>query len=99
MNSRRFSFQLFLTVDGYPSVIQFGMARLFILSRKSMTLQLTVPNMACSVCASTITKALQAVDANASIQADPTTKLVSVETQASETAIKEALAAAGYPVA
>ncbi|MEH1971558.1 MULTISPECIES: heavy-metal-associated domain-containing protein [unclassified Nostoc] len=64
-----------------------------------MTLQLTVPNMSCSVCASTITKALQAVDANASVQADPTTKLVSVETHASETAIKEALAAAGYPVA
>jgi len=55
--------------------------------------------MACSACASTITKAVQAVDANASIQADPTTKLVSVETQASETAIKEALATAGYPVA
>lgn len=69
------------------------------LSRKSMTLQLTVPNMSCSVCASTITKTLQAVDANASVQADPTTKLVSVETQASETEIKEALAAAGYPVA
>jgi copper chaperone len=69
------------------------------LSRKSMTLQLTVPNMSCSVCANTITKALQAVDANASVQADPTTKLVNVETQASETAIKEALAAAGYPVA
>lgn len=86
MNSRRLSFQLFLVWLGCS-----------LLSRKSMTLQLTVPNMSCSVCASTITKALQAVDANASIQADPTTKLVSVETQASETAIKEALAAAGYP--
>lgn len=99
MNSRRLSFQLFLTCEGYVWVIQFGLASFFTLSRKSMTLQLTVPNMSCSVCASTITKALQAVDANASIQADPTTKLVSVQTQASETAIKEALAAAGYPVA
>lgn len=99
MNSRRLSLQLFLTVDGCPSVIQFGLASFSTLSRKSMSLQLTVPNMACSACASTITKALQAVDANASIQADPTTKLVSVQTQASETAIKEALAAAGYPVA
>jgi len=63
-----------------------------------MTLTLTVPNMACSACANTITKTLQAVDANATIQADPTTKLVSVETQASEIAVKEALAAAGYPV-
>ncbi|MBD6617671.1 heavy-metal-associated domain-containing protein [Komarekiella sp. 'clone 1'] len=64
-----------------------------------MTLKLTVPNMACSACANTITKALQAVDANADVQADPTTKLVSVETQASETVVKEALIAAGYPAA
>jgi copper chaperone len=64
-----------------------------------MTLQLTVPNMACSACANNITNAVKAVDANADVQADPQTKLVSVDTQASETAIKDALAAAGYPVA
>ncbi|MBD2166781.1 heavy-metal-associated domain-containing protein [Calothrix membranacea FACHB-236] len=64
-----------------------------------MTLQLNVPNMACSACANNITNALKAIDANANIQADPKTKLVSIETQASETAIKEALAAAGYPAA
>ncbi|MBD2569631.1 heavy-metal-associated domain-containing protein [Anabaena lutea] len=64
-----------------------------------MTLQLTVPGMACSTCATNITNALKAVDANANIDADPKTKLVSVDTQASETAIKEALVAAGYPPA
>ncbi len=64
-----------------------------------MILKLTVPNMACSACATNITNAVKTVDANATIQADPQTKFVSVETQASETAIKEALAAAGYPVA
>ncbi|AFY35874.1 heavy-metal-associated domain-containing protein [Calothrix sp. PCC 7507] len=64
-----------------------------------MTLKLTVPNMSCSVCANNITKALKAVDVNATIEADPQTKLVSVDTQASETLIKEALAAAGYPAA
>ncbi|MBD2200363.1 MULTISPECIES: heavy-metal-associated domain-containing protein [Calothrix] len=64
-----------------------------------MTLKLTVPNMACSTCANNITNALKAIDANANIQADPKTKLVSVDTQVSETAIREALAAAGYPVA
>lgn len=64
-----------------------------------MTLQLTVPNMACSACANNITNAVKAVDANANVQADPQTKLVSVDTQASEIAIKDALAAAGYPVA
>ncbi|MCG6134132.1 MULTISPECIES: heavy-metal-associated domain-containing protein [unclassified Anabaena] len=63
-----------------------------------MTLQLTVPNMACSACANNITNAVKTVDANANVQADPQTKLVSVDTQASETAIKDALAAAGYPV-
>ncbi|KZL49001.1 heavy-metal-associated domain-containing protein [Nodularia spumigena] len=64
-----------------------------------MTLKLTVPNMACSACANNITNAVKTVDANATIQADPQTKFVSVDTQASETAIKDALAAAGYPVA
>lgn len=63
-----------------------------------MTLELKVPNMACSACADTITKAVQAIDPNAVVQADPKTKQVQVETQASETAIKEAIAAAGYPV-
>ena len=67
--------------------------------RKSMTLKLTVPNMACSACANNITNAVKAVDANATIEADPQTKFVSVETQASEASIKNALAAAGYPAA
>ena len=62
-----------------------------------MTLTLTVPNMACSACANNITNAVKTVDAGAIVQADPTTKLVSVETQASEQKIKDALAEAGYP--
>ncbi|TFI55748.1 copper chaperone [Mastigocladus laminosus UU774] len=64
-----------------------------------MTLQLTVPNMACSACSETITKAIQAVDSAAMVQTDPNTKLVTIETQASETEIKEAVTAAGYSVA
>ncbi|TBR59343.1 heavy metal transporter [Westiellopsis prolifica IICB1] len=64
-----------------------------------MTLQLTVPNMACSACGETITKAIQAVDSAAMVQTDPNTKLVTIETQASETEIKEAVTAAGYSVA
>jgi copper chaperone len=66
---------------------------------KLMTLQLTVPNMACSACGDTITKAVKAVDPTAMIQADPKTKLVSIETQQSETAIKQAITDAGYTVA
>lgn len=64
-----------------------------------MTIQLTVPGMACSACANNITNVVKAVDANANVEADPKTKLVNVDTQASETAIKEALVAAGYPPA
>ncbi|WP_353932699.1 heavy-metal-associated domain-containing protein [Okeanomitos corallinicola TIOX110] len=64
-----------------------------------MTIKLTVPGMACSACANNITNAVKAVDANANVEADTKTKLVNVDTQASETAIKEALVAAGYPPA
>jgi len=62
-----------------------------------MTLQLTVPKLACSACANTITKAIQSIDSKATVQADPKTKLVSIETQAPETKIKEVIAAIGYP--
>ncbi|NJR64463.1 MAG: heavy-metal-associated domain-containing protein [Leptolyngbyaceae cyanobacterium CRU_2_3] len=63
-----------------------------------MTLQLTIPSMACSACADTIAKAVTALDPVAKVQANPKTKQVSVETQVSEGAIKQAIAAAGYPV-
>jgi len=62
-----------------------------------MKLQLKVPDMTCGGCVSTITKAIKTVDANATIQGDPQTKMVSVETQAPETAIKEAISKVGYP--
>ena len=63
-----------------------------------MTLQLTVPNMACSACGDTITQAIRSLDPNAKVNADPKTKLVDVETQASETEIKAAITSAGYTV-
>lgn len=63
-----------------------------------MTLQFTVPDMACSACASTITQAVTAIDPGAKVAADPATKRVNIETQAAETAVKEAIAAAGYTV-
>jgi copper chaperone len=62
-----------------------------------MALQLTVPKLACSACTNTLTKAIQTIDSTATVKANPKTKLVSVETQAAETAIKEAIAAVGYP--
>ncbi|MUL37151.1 heavy-metal-associated domain-containing protein [Gloeocapsopsis dulcis] len=64
-----------------------------------MTLQLTVPNMACSACRETITKAIQAIDSTATVEADPKTKLVNINTQASERAVKQVITNAGYSVA
>lgn len=64
-----------------------------------MTLQLTVPNMACSACGDTITTAIKSIDPTATVTTDPKTKLVSVETQASEASIKQAITDAGYTVA
>ncbi|MBN8560128.1 MAG: heavy-metal-associated domain-containing protein [Leptolyngbya sp. UWPOB_LEPTO1] len=64
-----------------------------------MSLQFTVPNMACSACSATITTAIKTIDPTAQVSADPKTKQVSVETQASEDTVKEAVTNAGYTVA
>jgi copper chaperone len=64
-----------------------------------MTLQFKVSSMACSACGDTITKAIKEVDPTATVQAEPKTKLVEIETQASSEAIAEAITAAGYTVA
>ena len=55
--------------------------------------------MTCGGCVNTITKAIRTVDAKATVQGDPKTKIVLVETQASEAAIKDVITAAGYQVA
>lgn len=64
-----------------------------------MTLQFKVPNMACAACGETITEAVKSVDSTAMVQADPKTKLVNINTQASETTVKQAITDAGYSVA
>lgn len=64
-----------------------------------MTLELTVPNMACSACSETITQAVKAIDPAATVQADPKTKLVNIETQVAAAEIKQAITNAGYTVA
>lgn len=64
-----------------------------------MTVQLTVPNMACSACGQTIAKAIKAIDCTAIIKTDPKTKLVSINAQVSEAAVKQAINDAGYSVA
>lgn len=47
----------------------------------------------------TISEAVKAIDANAIVQADTKTKIVSVKSNASEIAIQEAITQAGYTVA
>jgi copper chaperone len=64
-----------------------------------MTLQLTVPDMACSACADTIAKAVASLDPTAKVEANPQTKQVSIQTQSMPEAVKAAIAAAGYTVA
>jgi copper chaperone len=64
-----------------------------------MTLQLKIPNMACSACGETITKAIKAIDPAATVRAEPKTKLVEIETKASKAEISQVITAAGYTVA
>ena len=64
-----------------------------------MTIQLRVPGMACESCGKTITKAIQSIDPIAEVQTDPKSKQVTVESNASESSVREAIAAAGYPAA
>lgn len=64
-----------------------------------MQLDFKVPDLACSACVETVTKAIHAVDAGAQVAADPKTKQVSVVTRAPEAEIKTAVTEAGYTVA
>lgn len=64
-----------------------------------MILQFTIPNMACSACAETITQSVIAADPVAKVEADTKTKQVNIETQRDEDVIKQAIATAGYTIA
>ena len=63
-----------------------------------MKLQLKVPDITCGGCVNAVSNAVKTVDANAIVQGDPKTKIVLVETQAPETAIRAAIVKAGYSV-
>lgn len=64
-----------------------------------MTLKFTVPNMACSACVETITKAVIATDPSATVSADPKTKHINIDTQIDVDTVKATIEAAGYIVA
>jgi copper chaperone len=64
-----------------------------------MTLQLKVPDMACSACVETITQAVLALDPSAQVSTDLQTKQVQIESQHTEASLREAIVAAGYTIA
>ncbi|OLP18149.1 hypothetical protein BST81_14120 [Leptolyngbya sp. 'hensonii'] len=64
-----------------------------------MALQFTVPDMACSACSETITKAITALDPMAKVEANLQTKQVNIETQVPAAEIRQAITTAGYTLA
>lgn len=62
-----------------------------------MTHRLHIPEMSCNGCVRRITKAVEKLDANATVEAALDTREVQVSTEAPLPALREALAQAGYP--
>jgi copper chaperone len=60
-------------------------------------MELKIEAMACGGCAKSVTKAIQSVDAEARVEADPAARTARVETTATPAAILRALAEAGSP--
>lgn len=65
--------------------------------KPTTTVALTLPDMSCGHCASTVTRAIHAIDAGAQVAVDLRTKRVDVTSHASRDVIAGALVAAGYP--
>ena len=60
--------------------------------------ELQVDGMSCDGCVRSVTKSLQSVDGNATVEVDLPSKKVRVETQASLDAVKSAISDAGFDV-
>ncbi len=60
--------------------------------------ELQVENMSCGHCVATVTKAVKAVDAGATVDIDLAGKKVKVDSGAALDAVKSAIVDAGYPV-
>lgn len=58
----------------------------------------SVEGMSCGHCVSVVTRAVQQVDAAASVQVDLSTQTVAVTSGAATDAVKAAIEQAGYPV-
>lgn len=59
-------------------------------------IQLSIPKMKCGGCAATVEKAIHALDADAVVTADPSTRQIEVSTAVDRQALLSALAAAGF---
>lgn len=62
-------------------------------------IELRVLNMTCGHCVGAVTKALQSVDPQATVDVDLETKRVRIESQQPVEALTRALEEAGYPAA
>lgn len=60
-------------------------------------MELRIEDMVCGGCARSVTKAIQSVDPNARVNADPAAHSVRIETSAAQAAILQALEKAGFP--
>jgi copper chaperone CopZ len=60
--------------------------------------ELQVEKMSCGHCASTVTKSVQAIDAQAKVEVDLAQRKVRVQSTAELDKIAAAIVAAGYPV-
>lgn len=60
-------------------------------------MQLYIERMACGGCAKAVAKAIESLDPSATITADTTKRIVTVETSLKRDEIEKALVAAGYP--
>jgi copper chaperone len=61
-------------------------------------LQLTVEGMSCGHCIASVTKAVQALDADAKVDVELATQTVRVDTKAAMADVTQAVAEAGFPV-
>ncbi|NET57905.1 MAG: heavy-metal-associated domain-containing protein [Symploca sp. SIO2E6] len=62
------------------------------------TITLKVPSIACDSCAKTITEEILSHESEARVKVDLTTKIVSIESEASEEAIKQMISSVGHTV-
>ncbi|NJN63238.1 MAG: heavy-metal-associated domain-containing protein [Coleofasciculaceae cyanobacterium RL_1_1] len=63
-----------------------------------MYLEFVVPDMACSACVKSITRAIQSFDGSAEVNANTDTKQVTVSTSRARIEIEQTIMAAGYTV-